>query len=102
MAVAGTPVGPMPKVEGLTATQGDTPGEIDAHWNPVRRGLGSYTVQITTDPAGLTGWTVYGPASKNKSAITGLVSGTRYWIRVCANGAAGPGHWSDPTTKTAP
>ena len=101
-ASPGTPVGPMPKIDGLTATQGDNPGILDTQWNPIKRGASSYTIQISTDPAGLTGWTIYGTSQKSKTELTGLVSGTRYWIRVCANGAAGPGPWSDPTTKTAP
>lgn len=51
-----TVVGTMPKVTGLVATQGDADGEIDAHWNPVKRGLSNYTVEITEGPAGQTGW----------------------------------------------
>ena len=31
----------------------------------------------------------------------GLISGTQYWFRVRAVGAAGPGPWSDPATKRA-
>ena len=86
----------------ITATQGDNPGMLDIQWNTIKRGASSYTIQISTDPAGLTGWTMYGTSQKSRAELTGLVSGTRYWIRVCANGAAGPGPWSDPTTKTAP
>ena len=85
---AHTTVGTLPKVTGLVATQGDGDGEIDAHWNPVKRGLLNYTLETTVDPAGQTGWTFARNESKSKTTLTGLKSGTRYWLRVTANGSA--------------
>ncbi len=44
MAVAGgtsMPVGALPKIDGLTATQGDSADEIDLSWNPIKRGQAS-------------------------------------------------------------
>ena len=99
---ARTPVGPMPKVEGLRATQGDADGEVELHWNPVKRGLASYLVEATSDPAALTGWHLVATPTKSKATISGLPSGQRCWFRVAANGTAGPGPWSDPATKVAP
>ena len=96
------PVGPMPKIGGLTATQGDGDGMLDLHWNPVKRGLNSYVVERTTDPAGQTGWGSADTVTKSSFKLSGLVSGTRYWFRVRAIGSAGPGPWSDPATKVAP
>ena len=87
-----TPVGTMPKVTGLTGTQGDADGEIDLHWNPVN----------TTDPAGQTGWGHTKVCTASKITLTGLTSATRYWFRVAAVGAAGQGPWSDSATKVAP
>ena len=40
--------------------------------------------------------------TKSKATVTGLTSGTKYWFRVRAIGATGPGPWSDPATKIAP
>ena len=98
-----TPVGPMPKVENLHAAQGDADGEIDLNWNPVGRGLQNYRVEITTDPAGQTGWTFkMNAGGKSKVTVTGLTSGQRYWFRVVAEGAGGPGAPSDIATKVAP
>ena len=104
MEVAGTasPVGPMPQITALAATQSDSDGEVDLHWNPIKRGLNSYLIEKTTDPAGQTGWSYAATATKSSAAVTGLTSGTRYWFRVAGVGAAGQGPWSDPATKVAP
>ena len=104
MDVAGTPapVGPMPKVEGLKATQGDADGSVDLYWNPVKRGRKTYNVEMTDDAAGQTGWHIVATPTKNSATLNGLTSGKRYWFRVSANGSAGPGPASDPTTKVAP
>ena len=96
------PVGPMPKITGFVATQGDSDGDIDMHWNAIKRGLKSYGIERTTDPAGQTGWGNMTVATKSSATLIGLVSGTRYWFRVCAIGSAGPGPWSDAATKVAP
>jgi len=101
-ADAPTPVGPMPQVAGLFATQGDSDGEVDLHWNPIKRGLKSYLIEKTTDPAGQTGWAYAATATKSSAAVTGLTSGTRSWFRVAGIGSAGQGPWSDPATKVAP
>jgi len=95
-------VGEMPKVEGLAATQGDTSGEIDLQWNPIKRGLKSYTVEMTEDATGLSGWSIAKVETRSKTAVTGLTSGKRYFFRVSAVGSAGPGSASDTTTKVAP
>jgi hypothetical protein len=99
---AATPVGPMPKVEGLKATQGDADCEVDLQWNPVKRGLKNYHVEMTTDPNGLTGWHHVGSPTKSSMTVKGLTSGQRYFFRVCANGAAGMGPPSGSATKVAP
>ncbi len=101
-ADTGTAVGDMPKVEGLTTTQGDTDGEIDLSWNPVKRGLQNYLVEITDDPAGQTGWHFCMNSRKSSCTVTGLTSAKRYWFRVTAEGAAGPGPASEARTKVAP
>ena len=102
VADAPTPVGQMPQIAGLFATQGDGNGEVDLHWNPIKRGLNSYLIEKTTDPAGQTGWAYATTVTKSSAAVTGLTSGTRYWFRVAAIGSAGQGPWSDPATKVAP
>ncbi len=39
---------------------------------------------------------------KSKVTVTGLTSGIRYWFRVVAEGAGGPGPSTDIATKVAP
>ena len=102
VADTATPVGAMPKVESLRVTQSDADGSLDASWDPVIRGLQTYIVQITTDPAAMTGWQQAVLTKKSFCAIPGLTSGQRYHVRVAAVGAAGQGPWSDAATKVAP
>ncbi|MEA3187697.1 MAG: hypothetical protein QOD99_1527 [Chthoniobacter sp.] len=94
------PVGGMPKVTRLAATAGD--GEVDLHWDPVRRGAKSYVVERTSDAAGQTGRGNAQIVTKSRAEVTGLQSGSRHWFRVAAVGSAGQGPWSDPATKVAP
>ncbi len=99
---APTPVGPMPRVEMLTATAGDADGTVDLSWNAIRRGLQNFLVELTEDPTGQTGWRFALNTRKSSVTCTGLRSGQRYWFRVTAEGAAGPGLASQPATKVAP
>ncbi len=91
------------KVQNLTVTTGDEEGELDGHWDSVP-GAQSYAGQIcigdTPDPAK---WQYTKPLGrKSKATFDSLVSGTRYWIRIQAVGALGPGPWSDPVSRIAP
>ena len=96
------PVGAMPKVDGLTATQGDADAEIDLSWNPIKRGLQNFLIELTEDPSGQTGWVFAANSRKSSATVKALTSGKRYWFRVTAEGASGPGPASDPATKVAP
>ena len=75
---------------------------MDLQWNSTRRGLNNYIVEATDDHAALTGWHIVASPTKSSPSLTGLTLGKRYWFRVAANGAAGPGPTSDPATKVAP
>lgn len=96
-----SPVGEMPKIEELSASHGDNPGEIDLQWNPVSRGLKTYQIEVSEAVNGADGWRIYCNEGISKCTLTGLVPGKRYWIRVRAVGAEGPGVPSDPVTRTA-
>lgn len=105
MAVANStasPVGALPKIDGLTATQGDTAGEIDLSWNPIKRGLQNYLIEPTDDPTGQTAWRFAANSRKSTATLNGLTSEKRYWFRVTAEGAGDPSPASEPTTKVAP
>ena len=102
-AVAGTPTpaGPMPKVEGVAASTGDTDGTADLIWQPVDNNHG-YIVQATTDPNNASSWKQVANSSASKVTVTGLTPGTKYWFRVAALGTGGkPGPFSDPATALA-
>ena len=81
---------------------GDAEGAIDLAWNAIRRGLQNFLIELTEDPAGQTGWRFAANSRKSSATLDGLTSGKRYWFRVTAEGAAGPGPASNAATKVAP
>ncbi|MBI5775239.1 MAG: fibronectin type III domain-containing protein [Verrucomicrobia bacterium] len=95
------PVGPLPAPANLAATMGDMAGEIDLQWDALN-GANSYIVQQNTDPNNAAGWTQTCVSTNSSCSATGLTSGTVYYFRICAVGAAGQGPWSDVAQKMAP
>ncbi len=93
------PVGPLPAPGNLTATGGDLDGTVDLAWDAIRRGVQTYAAEYATSVDGPYTQCYIGKASK--CAATGLASGTRYFFRVRAIGAAGPSGWSDVAEKRA-
>lgn len=102
LRAANAAVGLLPAPDNFAASLGDLPGDVDLTWNRIP-GAASYVIQFTTtDPnAEGTTWTNSTPSTRSSTTVTGLKSGTRYWFRVAALGAAGQGPWSDPATKMA-
>ena len=102
LASTGHPIGNLKAPEDLAVTTGDNAGELDCHWNPVT-GAKSYVVQTNiVDPLAEVSWKDTLTPTKSKCELNNLTSGTRYWIRVAAVGAAGRSGWSDVATKIAP
>jgi hypothetical protein len=69
-------------------------------WNAVR-GARAYVIERTpegTEPQ----WTVIGSSTKKQATLNSMVSGTKYWFRVAALGAAGQSAYSDPVPLFAP
>jgi hypothetical protein len=95
------PIGSLPQPTSLAATAGDMEGEIDLTWDKVH-GAKSYVIEYIPDPITPTGWKSGGVSTKSYASVTSLPSGTKYWFRVAAVGAAGQGPWSDPATKYTP
>ena len=85
----------------LTATMGDSDGEIDLSWNAMPNAQ-SYIVQMSPNPPTDTSWTQAAVVAISRHTINNLTSGTKYWFRVAAVGAGGQSGWSDPATKMAP
>ena len=96
-----TPIGDLPAPTDLNATVGDHDGQIDLHWDHVR-GAKSYLIEKSLDPPTAISWSVALVATKSSASVTGLTSGTKYWFRVAAVGAAGNSGWSQPAVKIAP
>jgi len=96
-----TPVGPLSAPTDLYAEVGGGDGEIDLNWKPVF-GAKSYLIQMTTDPNVPDSWAFKRNSTESFTVILGLTSGTKYWFRVAAMGAAGQGDFSDPAAKYAP
>ena len=94
-----TPVGPLPAPASLAATGGDQEGEVDLSWDAIPRGVQTFLAEQAPAPTGP--WTQFYVGKVSKCTASGLTSGTQYWFRVRAVGAAGPGPWSDPATKRA-
>jgi hypothetical protein len=94
-----TPVGPLPQPQNLHVTGGDLDGSVDLGWDAIKRGVQTYIAERATAADGPYTQCYIGKPSS--CTDTGLVSGTEYWYRVRALGAAGPSAWSDPATKRA-
>lgn len=89
----------MPKSVALS--EGDHASELDAGWDSVT-GARSYVVQISLDPPTATSWQQATVVTRSHATLSGLTSGTRYWVRVASVNANGQSGWSDPATKIAP
>ena len=91
------PVGLLPAPSGLRAQPGKE-GSCVLRWNR-DRGARSWAAQCAAQANGP--WTDIYTGTRANCVATGLTSGTQYWFRVQAIGAAGASDWSDPTTKRA-
>ena len=97
----GAPIGSLPAPQKLIATTTTAPAKVSLRWQSVK-GAKSYQVQAATDITGAGNWQPAASSTKGRSVISGLTSGTKYWFRVAAIGAAGQSPWSDAAVKIAP
>jgi hypothetical protein len=99
-----TPGGLLAQVQNLSLSEGDNPGSLDAHWDPVA-GRTNYEVEIClADPAVEANWRLFTSCRKSSATLPGLVSGTRVWVRVRAKAPKeeNDGAWSQPAAKIVP
>ncbi len=86
----------------LSTRVNGVPGVINLSWGKVQYAR-NYEVQTTTDLSGATGWTSQtAMPSAAKLDITGLVTGTKYALRVRAWGNGMPGPFSSLCQQMAP
>lgn len=85
----------------LTATSGDSEGEIDLTWEPVT-GSHTYLIQKSSDIHKPVKWVHEDIVTKSSYTITKLKSKHKYWFRVAAVTSKGQSTWSVPVFKKAP
>jgi hypothetical protein len=95
------PIGSLPAPQKLIASTTTAPATVVLRWKAVK-GAKSYQVQTATDITGAGNWQTAASSTKGRCVVSGLTSGTKYWLRVAAIGAAGQGPWSDAAIKIAP
>ncbi len=88
------PVGPMPKLTDFKVVNTDNNGEFLCTVQPVK-GANSYIFQISNTPENAGTWVTGAIATRAKALISGLTSGTKYYVRTAAIGSAGQGPWTD-------
>ena len=93
------PIGDLPAPSNVDVTPNENAGTVNMRWRRVR-GAYSYVVQKAVDAPSLE-WNTVADCTKSKVAVNTMVSGTKYWFRVAAVGAAGRSAWSDAIGKYA-
>lgn len=95
-----TPIGELPAPTDVQVVPSEHAGSADVSWKAIY-GAKSYTIERAEDGPTLE-WKVIGYSTKKRSSLNSMVSGKKYWFRVCAIGAAGQSAWSDPVPLFAP
>ena len=85
----------------LTATSGDSKGEIDLVWEPVCR-ADIYIIQKSSGSLKPAKWKREDIVTKSSYTVTELKSSHKYWFRVAAVSSHGQGLWSKAVQKKAP
>ena len=93
------PIGALPAPCGLEVQPGQNEGHMSVRWKGVR-GASSYVVERAQD-APVLNWTQALATTKSRGVVNTMISGTRFWFRVAAVGAAGQGAGSDAISKIA-
>jgi hypothetical protein len=92
------PVGPLGAPQNLRATIGELEGTSQLEWDSMY-GARSFHVECATGANGP--WNPVTSVTGTRVVVNSLTSGTKYFFRVRALGAAGYGPWSDIAMKMA-
>lgn len=95
-----TPLGELPAPTNVQVAHSPFPGHADVSWTKVR-GAKTYIIE-RAENIDAADWKVIGFSTKSSATLNSMVSGKKYWFRVCAVGAAGPSAWSNPVSLFAP
>lgn len=94
-----SPVGILPAPANLAVTMSEAPGSLTAQWDAMPKASG-FLVEIAPSSNGP--WTQVATPTASDCVITGLTSGTIYYVRVKAVSSAGVSAPSDIAMKMAP
>jgi len=94
------PALPSQQPANFTASAGVLPGNVDTLWDAHQDC--SFIVQMCADPMNDANWRQVGVTTHSILTVTGLMSGTKYWFRVCALLGDEQSPWSDPALCMAP
>ena len=97
---AAAPIGELLAPADPVATTNGLEGVIKLRWAKVT-GAKNYVVQRTTNPNDPATWQQIAMPPRTSFKDEELTSGTKYWYRVAANGAAGLSPWSAVVSKVA-
>jgi hypothetical protein len=97
--VPAPPIGPLPAPTDMSVAPNEHAGTMDMDWRKVN-GAKSYVIERAVDAPVLV-WTPALTTTKSKAVVNTMTSGSKYWFRVAAVGAAGQGPWSDAIAKFA-
>ncbi len=86
----------------VVASAGEFPGQLLVAWDAPEGAVAIYELQTTADPMTESSWVARGTSTRTSASLMGLPSGGHCWVRVRANGSAGPGPYSDAASKTVP
>ncbi len=94
------PIGTLPAPVDVQVAPSEHAGTADVAWKAVR-GAKAYCIERAADAPALD-WGVIGSSTKREASLNSMVSGSKYWFRVAAIGAAGQSAYSDPVPLFAP
>ncbi|MEY4386679.1 MAG: hypothetical protein RLY20_1962 [Verrucomicrobiota bacterium] len=95
-----SPVGELPAPTDVQVLPSEHAGSADVSWSPLR-GAKAYIIERAPEAPSLN-WGVIGTSTRAKASLNSMASGSKYWFRVAAVGAAGQSAWSDPVPLFAP
>lgn len=96
-----SPIGTLPAPASIELDANVNPGNMGLKW-PRVAGAASYIVERALDGSGPLDYISVATPTNTKVTVNTMTSGSRYWFRVAAVGAAGPGMWTLPVSKIAP
>ncbi len=94
------PIGTLPAPVDVQVAPSEHAGTADVSWKQVR-GARAYCIERAADAPALD-WGMIGTSTKKEASLNSMVSGSKYWFRVAAIGAAGQSAYSDPVPLFAP